>query len=171
MQKFKKNTVVRIAKDLGTSMPHFTNNCLAIVEYTYAEKYGGDDNKSYSLHIEGEGSSAWYYENQLTYVDDHGEELLKQWKLATENKRILESDWERIYDENHENLPGNTVVYLWEHIMKYGSIWGRSGEGFVAYENSTLVNEAYKYCKENNLGKENLLYCIQEFVKIYYGKG
>lgn len=170
MQKFKRNTVVHIAKDLGHGMSHFTSDCLAIVEYTYAEKYGGEDTKSYSLYIEDIGSSAWYYEHQLIYFSDNGVELLQQWQLESENKRKSESDWERIYDERHENLPSNTIFHLWEYVMKYGSIWGRSGEGFIAYENSMLVNEAYKYCKENNLGKENLPYFIQEFVKIHYGR-
>ena len=106
----------------------------------------------------------------MIYVSDNGVELLQQWQLESENKRKSESDWERIYDERHENLPSNTIVHLWEYVMKYGSIWGRSGEWFIAYENSVLVNEAYKYCKENNLGKENLPYFIQEFVKSHYGR-
>lgn len=170
MQKFKKGTVVRIAKDLGKSMSHFTNDCLAIVEYTYAEKYWGTDTKSYSLYIEGKGSCAWYSEHQLTYISDDGADLLQQWKNVADNKRKVESEWERIYGESPKDLPQNTITYLWENVMKYGSIWGKCGEGFVAHQNSMLVNEAYKYCTNNNLGKENLPYCIQEFVKSFYNK-
>ncbi len=64
-QKFPIGTKVYVKKDLGPHMSHFTSDCFAIVEYTYAHAYGGTDVDSYSLNIDGEGSSAWYNENQL----------------------------------------------------------------------------------------------------------
>lgn len=58
-QKYPPGTRVRIADPY---MIHFIN---ATVEYTYAHAYGGDDVKSYSLHIDGHGSTSWYQEGQL----------------------------------------------------------------------------------------------------------
>ena len=43
-QKFQIGEVVKIAEDLGDEgMDHFPKNIYAIVEYTYAQKYGGSD--------------------------------------------------------------------------------------------------------------------------------
>ena len=40
-QLFNKGDLVRVAEDLGNSMLHFTNDCAAIIEYSYADRYGG----------------------------------------------------------------------------------------------------------------------------------
>lgn len=171
MQKFKKGTVVRIADDLGPRMNHFQKGCLAVVQYTYYSEYGGDihtNSKQYGLYIEGSGTCAWYYEHQLTFVSDDGAELISKWEQERIDKEQKEILWENIYDLSPDQLPQYTVNYLWENVMGYGSIWGSSGEGFTAYINSQLVHEAYVYCKANSLGKENLPWCIQEFVRCYY---
>ena len=51
MQKFKKGDMVRVAKDLGPYMSHFTGDCEAIVMGSYADLFGGDDRKSYKLYL------------------------------------------------------------------------------------------------------------------------
>lgn len=74
-QKFLPNTFVKIAKDLGSGMSHFTSDTVAQVQYTYAHAYKGADVKSYSLLIREEGlwrSSAWYKEWQLEAITDQG---------------------------------------------------------------------------------------------------
>ena len=73
-QKFPIGSRVHICKDLGQFMSHFTSDCDATVEYTYEQAYGNmsDDperhSKTYSLIIDGHGSSAWYEEWQLTAI-------------------------------------------------------------------------------------------------------
>jgi hypothetical protein len=69
-QKYPPGTRVHIAKDLGPMMSHFTKDKDATVEYTYAHAYpwGKGQTDQYSLNIDGEGSSAWYYEWQLTPI-------------------------------------------------------------------------------------------------------
>lgn len=67
-QKFPTGSRVRIANDLGKSMSDFTSGVNATVEYTYAHAYGGDNVKSYSLLIDGLGSTSWYEEHQLTAI-------------------------------------------------------------------------------------------------------
>jgi hypothetical protein len=66
-QKFPIGARVRIADDLGQYMSHFIKGCDATVEYTHAHAYGGSA-KSYSLNIDGVGSTAWYEEHQLTLI-------------------------------------------------------------------------------------------------------
>jgi hypothetical protein len=67
-QKFSVGSRVKIADDLGESMRHFPAGKLATVEFTYAHAYGGGDNKSYSLNVDGIGSIAWYHEEQLSGI-------------------------------------------------------------------------------------------------------
>jgi len=54
-------------------MSHFESGFEAIVEYSYAQKFGGDDVKSYSLCQLKDGrivnKIAWYDEEQLTLLD------------------------------------------------------------------------------------------------------
>lgn len=87
-QKFPVGSFVKIAKDLGPNMSHFTSDKFAQVEYTYShafppeDGYGGKDIKNYSLLIRYSpskwSSSAWYMENQLTLVED--KKLIEQFK-------------------------------------------------------------------------------------------
>lgn len=67
-QKFQPGERVRIAKDLGPSMRHFSADKDATVQYTYSQRFGGDSWDSYSLLIDGVGSVAWYDEDQLTAI-------------------------------------------------------------------------------------------------------
>lgn len=69
-QKFAPGTRVRIVDDLGSSMRHFPSARDAVVLYTYAHAYGGDDVKSYCLNIDGIGRVSWYDEDQLTAIED-----------------------------------------------------------------------------------------------------
>ena len=64
--KFPHGTKVFIDK-CTDSMSHFPQLCEAVVEYTYAEKYGGRDYKSYCLKINGE-IHAWYPEEVLREI-------------------------------------------------------------------------------------------------------
>lgn len=73
-QKFHCGSRVHIDSDLGFCMSHFPSDCDATVEYVYAHAYGGDNIISYSLNVDGHGSTAWYYEDQLTSIDNEQEE-------------------------------------------------------------------------------------------------
>lgn len=68
-QKFPFGTRVRIGR-LSATMSHFPSLVNATVEYTYAHAYGGDDVTSYSLNVDGQGSTSWYHENQLTEITE-----------------------------------------------------------------------------------------------------
>lgn len=73
-QKFERGDLVRVAKDLGPSMAHFTADCDAVVLGSYADQYGGGQewkSDSYGLLLLEENgrpyrSSSWYKEGQLT---------------------------------------------------------------------------------------------------------
>jgi len=67
--KYKTGQRVHIKKELDSGMGHFPSDVDAIIEYTYAQKYGGDDHKRYSVIIlvpDGtDYSCAWYNEYDL----------------------------------------------------------------------------------------------------------
>lgn len=68
-QKFAPGARVKIADDLGPSMPHFPSGKLATVQYTYAHAYATTDKRSirlYCLDIDGIGNVSWYDEYQLS---------------------------------------------------------------------------------------------------------
>lgn len=71
MKKFAIGDIVRIAKDLGPSMSHFTSDADAVVMGTYGTEYGSgkvEINDSYGLYIRDEGYCAWYSPQQLTKI-------------------------------------------------------------------------------------------------------
>ncbi len=65
-QKFPCGARVQIAKELGAYMRHFPNDTSATVLYTYAHAYGGKDVECYCLDVDGQGSTSWYEEWQLS---------------------------------------------------------------------------------------------------------
>jgi Na+-transporting NADH:ubiquinone oxidoreductase subunit NqrD len=68
-QKFKKGTLVKIQKDLGSYMSNFESDCFAIVEGTYKELCGGDNIQIYSLNILPKCHNvSWYQEHQLIEI-------------------------------------------------------------------------------------------------------
>ncbi len=65
-QKFKAGAKVRVSvKD--TSWEHYIKDGrIAVVQYTYGERYGGNCFDEYSLKFKGDGCMAWFDESQLT---------------------------------------------------------------------------------------------------------
>ena len=88
--KFKRGSKVAVCKEMPSYMSHFENGFNAIVEYTYAQKYGGDDIDSYSLIVlddnnEPINSISWYEENQLTLISDDlakGKEIIEKYEFG-----------------------------------------------------------------------------------------
>ena len=82
MQKFFLGDLVRIADDLGVSMSHFPSGQDAVVLYSYSEKYGrgsAANDKCIGLFIlkgKDKGEHAWYYDAQLTLIEEDRLDLL-----------------------------------------------------------------------------------------------
>ena len=88
--KYARGTKISVCKEMPTSMSHFESGFNAIVEYTYAQKYGGDDIDNYSLIVlndkdEPINSISWYNENQLTLISDDvskGKEIIEKYEFG-----------------------------------------------------------------------------------------
>lgn len=141
MQKFTRGDHVQIAKDLGPYMSHFKADAEAIVLYSYADKYGGSNSKSYGLHIKGHGETAWYEEHQLTLIASGQLTLLDQWKKEKEEQNAREADIDWIFSHGEEVLkrgPGASVATLAEGFG-LTNLWGNHGEGFVYMQNARMT--------------------------------
>lgn len=93
MQKFLPGEFVNIKKVLNASMSHFEAGIPAMIEYTHAHAFHGDDIDSYSLLIRSNvekkwKSVAWYDEGQLTKIEDKN--TIEKYKKEIENGRIEE---------------------------------------------------------------------------------
>jgi hypothetical protein len=72
-QKFHKGDRVFIAKDLGPTMKHFDSGVKGTVVGSYADQYpmwGSRDTSQYTIDIDAVGQVSWYYEHQLTLLNE-----------------------------------------------------------------------------------------------------
>lgn len=141
MQKFQKGDLVMIAKDLGGLMKRFTAGREAIVIGSYADQFGGDDTKKYTLHLKGRGEVSWYEEYQLTLLESGRLDKLKQWEDEKEAERKQKSDLDWIFSHGQEVLehPHGASIQALANCFGLTNLWGSRGEGFVYYENTMLT--------------------------------
>lgn len=88
-QKFQRYDLVHIIKDLGSSMSHFTSDVDAIVLYSSHQEHGGEQvgESKYALYIRGQGTTAWYYDWQLTLIESNQKEKLHEFQNEVNRKQ------------------------------------------------------------------------------------
>ena len=140
-QKFRKGDLVRIAKDLGASMSRFPSDCEAIVLGSYADQFGGNDTQSYTLFLKGRNEVSWYYESQLTWLEEGRMDLLEQWgaEIKAEIKIKADLDWIFAHGQEVISNPHDASVSKLANCLGLPNLWGESGEGFTYYRNSMFV--------------------------------
>ena len=144
-QKFHMGDLVHVAKDLGPSMSHFTNDIDAIVLGSYADQYGYGDNNSYSLHLKGRGHCSWYYADQLTLIEKSRSDILEEWKRDEAIDDAQKSDLDWIFSNGPEIIKaqkatGQTVLALTKCLgITADQMWGKNGEGATWYSNAMRV--------------------------------
>jgi hypothetical protein len=171
-QKFHHGDLVRIADDLDEWMSHFQAGCDAIVDHSYADKYGGisssGPNTQYSLHLKDRGKVAWYYEHQLTLVESNRADLLREWE-AEEAAFIKEKsnlDWIFAHGAEVIAAPSGASAQALANCFGLTNLWGSQGEGFIYNENKARTmalarpflaagaKDAWlKFCAENEIIK------------------
>lgn len=86
-QKFKRGNLVKVLvghqiwsnKEGTTDISPEDVGRSAIIEYSYAEKYGGSDVDSYSIiWCDTGGSLAWKRTNELELINEGGEHLFEE---------------------------------------------------------------------------------------------
>ena len=140
MQKYKKYDHVMIDKDLGSAMSHFESGCEAIVMYSYADKYSGDNTGDYSLYFKGGRTSAWYEECQLTLIRAGQKDLYDQWHTESLEDKKQKSNLDWIFDNGElvlTSASGASIEALAGCLgLAIKDIWGPHGEGVHYYINS-----------------------------------
>jgi len=144
-QKFHNGDLVRISKDLGATMKHFTNDCEAIVIGSYDEQYGSGNAETheYSLHLKGRGHCSWYHEDQLTLIETGRRDLMDEWKAAEEREATEKGDLDWIFSHGDEVLKsahGATLATLGA-CLGCDNLWGSRGEGITYYSNAMRILE------------------------------
>jgi hypothetical protein len=158
-KRFNTYDLVRVAKDLGVSMKHFTSDCNAIVL-----KCNNSGNR-YSIYIEGQGDTSWYEEDQLTLIASNQEDLLSKWRLEARREYIQLSKLNWIFT-NGKSVISNpheaSVVTLGRCINRHFSeedLWGSRGEGITYYFNMLNMVEIAKPFLETGDKKGWLEHC------------
>ena len=138
MQKFQKGDWVRVAKDLGRSMRHFTANCEAIVIGSYADQYGGDCREDYTLHLKESGECSWYHGHQLTLIESGRMDTLQAWEEEKEAARRQKSDLDWIFANGSDVLERRHGASIQALANCFGltNLWGSRGEGITYYSNA-----------------------------------
>ena len=153
MQKYSKGDHVKIVKDLGQDMSHFTSGCEAIVMYSYKDEYGGNDNETYCLYIKEEGEVSWYYEHQLILIKKKQLALLSKWKKEMKNESDLKKNIDWIFKNGEKVITcphGSSIETLASHLG-INNLWGSRGEGIVYSQNALrVINLAKPYLKKND---------------------
>lgn len=91
-QKFRMFTFVHCCREIPLYLKSFKGGFSAIVGGTYSQQYGGDNIKSYSLHILEDGkvvnSMSWFDENELMQLPEQdrakAEEMVEEYNLEEE---------------------------------------------------------------------------------------
>jgi hypothetical protein len=161
MQKFNKGDHVMVAKDLGSTMSHFQNDCEAIVIGSYADEYGGDNVTSYTLHIKGSGKCSWYKEHQLELINRNCLDLLEQWETERRKEADIKSNLDWIFDNGKDVLKGAHGASVASLARCFGldNLWGSRGEGFTYFSNSLLTLQMAKPYLESGYKDGWLKYC------------
>jgi hypothetical protein len=139
--KFQFGDMVRIAKDLGSTMSHFEADQDAIViENNFYEGYGNNERESsYSLLLCKDGNQcSWYNEHQLTFLRRSSLEEIQKIKSDAEARHVLESDIHYIlknWKKLRFGVPGATMGRLME-LIGITNPWGDHGEAYHYYVNA-----------------------------------
>lgn len=138
LQKFQRGDVVRIAKDLGSSMAHFENDQDAIVMGSYADQYGGDNVDDWTVMLSRTGGeTSWYHTRQLALLWHGGESEIQRVKFERSKREATQKDinwivanWLTI----RETPPAAIMARLME-LIGITNPSGFHGEGLVYYSN------------------------------------
>jgi hypothetical protein len=174
-QKFKRGNLVKIligrqgwtsngdGWEIQDSRPQDIGK-LAVIEYSYAEKYGGSKTNDYSIIFMDNGRSmAWKHEHELELVDIGGEHLIQQAKAKGDeikkrntNLKYIKDHWNEIV----ERTSSDTILYLFDKLGIQTSFY-RNGEYFILFNTWYQALPLYDLIFRQE-SKENVLSVLTE---------
>lgn len=120
----------------------------AIIEYSYAEKYGGSDVDSYSIIWQDTGSSlAWKCTNELKLIDEGGEYLFDEAKKNRERISKQNTDINYIVSKLDEGSLSSESILLLFDMLGHNTSFHRNGEFFVLYSDWQQLHPVFVHIK------------------------
>jgi hypothetical protein len=149
----KTTTVDMSPEDVGRT---------ALIDYSYAEKYGGNNTDSYSIILEDNGSSlAWKRTNEMELIDEGGEHLFEQAKQKRDKISKQNTDFDYIVTKIDEgNVSSETILFLFNKFGFKTSFY-RNGEFYVLFDDWSNLQPIFKYIK-NAKSLEDAKSCLTD---------
>ena len=120
----------------------------AIIEYSYAEKYGGSDVDSYSIIWQDTGSSlAWKRTNELKLIDEGGEYLFDEAKKNRERISEQNTDINYIVSKLDEGSLSSESILLLFDMLGHNTSFHRNGEFFVLFSDWQQLHPVFVHIK------------------------
>jgi len=148
LQKFKRGNLVHVDKELGSMMTHFENDKDAIIVGSYADQFGGNNTKSYTLIFLDDGCEvSWYEEHQLTLIDEGGEHLFEEAKATREKIRKQDTDINYILEHlDLGRLSSESILMLFD-VIGFKTLFHKSGEFFVLFDEWCFMHPLFLHIK------------------------
>lgn len=122
----------------------------AIIEYSYAEKYGGSDVDSYSIIWQDTGSSlAWKSTNELKLIDEGGEHLFEEAKKNRERISKQNTDINYIVSKLDEGSLSSESILLLFDMIGHNTSFHRNGEFFVLFSDWEQLQPVFVHIKNS----------------------
>jgi len=121
----------------------------AVIEYSYAEKFGGNNINSYSIIFQETGnSSAWKKPYELKFIEKGGEHLLDAAKKVRKELSKKHKSPSYILDllETGE-FNSESILFLFE-IFGYESSFNKNGEFFMLHRDWELLHPVFTLIKK-----------------------
>jgi hypothetical protein len=118
---------------------------LGVIEYSYGEKYGnGTCSGGYSvIDYETGSSSSWWNENQLEFIEEGGEHLIKECERKSDEGIKMATDLTWIKDNfDSGNISSASILKLFDEIG-YSSTFNRNGEFFVLFDDWNALSPIF----------------------------
>ena len=105
---------------------------LYVIEYSYGEKYGdGTCYGGYSImDMETGGSSSWWNEDCLKFVEEGSVELINQLKIKCNRVKEQQKDLSWIKENFSQSLSANSILTLFNKVG-YKCAFERNGEYYA----------------------------------------
>jgi hypothetical protein len=138
--RFKHGDLVKVADDLGEWMAHFQKGCEAIVDYSFADKFGYGDEESYGIFIKGSGTTSWYPGSVLTFIR-HAPELLKEWNEERDKDTKQKSDIKWIHEnwQKVKSKSSSVTALACMEFIGFETSFHRNGEYFILFEDWRML--------------------------------
>ena len=124
---------------------------LAVIEYSYAEKYGGNDVDSYSIVFLDTGNSvAWKRTGELEFIEEGGVHLLEAAAGARAKTTEQNTDIRFIADKLEEGkLSSESILFLFD-LIGFKSSFLKNGEFYCLFSDWAKLHPMFLHIRQSS---------------------